>query len=130
MTPEPDLGPLAAFTPASGLDPAEVLFRAGRATARTPRVWKLAVAGLVALNVATAAALLLPEPAVVAGPEQVEPAPTPGAHAPGSPEHDSPEGGLLAGASDLDAPRPEVLPNMVAARYPLTALSGRQAEIP
>jgi hypothetical protein len=47
MTPDPVLGRLTRFTPREpALDPADVLFRAGRDSARTPRGWKVAVAGL------------------------------------------------------------------------------------
>jgi hypothetical protein len=48
MTPDPVADTLARFTlRESSLDPAQVLFRAGRASARTPWGWKMAVAGLV-----------------------------------------------------------------------------------
>ncbi len=47
MTPDRVLGGLTRFTPrVPALDPADVLFRAGRDSARTPRGWKMAVAGL------------------------------------------------------------------------------------
>lgn len=41
---------LARFTPAGGLDAAEVMFAAGRASARTPWGWKAAVAVLLLAN--------------------------------------------------------------------------------
>lgn len=55
MTPDSVTDKLARFTAdGSQVDPAEILFRAGRASARTPRMWKLAVAGLVLTNLVTA----------------------------------------------------------------------------
>ena len=54
---DPLVAKLARFTPANGgLDRDELLFRAGRASVRPNRVWKV-VAGILA---ATLAALLLP----------------------------------------------------------------------
>ena len=48
MTPDPVFDKLARFTPSvSSLDAAEVLFRAGQASARTPWCWKIAVVGSV-----------------------------------------------------------------------------------
>ncbi len=48
MTPEPVFEKLTRFTPsASSLDPAEVLFRAGQASVRTPWGWKVGVSGLL-----------------------------------------------------------------------------------
>ena len=48
MTDDPALGKLARFTPdRSSLDPAEILFRAGRESARPHRGWKLACSGLL-----------------------------------------------------------------------------------
>jgi hypothetical protein len=48
MTPDPVATVLAGFTlRESSLDPADVLFHAGRASARTPWGWKVSVTGLV-----------------------------------------------------------------------------------
>ena len=48
MTDDPVLDKLKLFTPdGSSLDSAEILFSAGRASVRTPRGWKIAVAGLL-----------------------------------------------------------------------------------
>lgn len=53
MTPDPVLEKLVRFTPsAPEIDTAEILFRAGRASARTHGGWKLAVAGLLLANIA------------------------------------------------------------------------------
>jgi hypothetical protein len=132
LTPDPTLGRLAGFTPAAALDPAEMLFAAGRASARTPWGWKAAVAGLLALNVATAAALLRP-----GHPPPSDPAP--GVHTPVPPSDeqppvedapDSPGEAMLVRTTNLDdRPRPEVITDLVAARYPLTPVSGRRGEI-
>ena len=53
MNPDP-VAKLAQFTPAPSADAAELLFAAGRASARTHWGWKVAVAALVASNVALA----------------------------------------------------------------------------
>jgi hypothetical protein len=48
LNPDPVFDKLARFSPSeASLDPAEILFRAGRASAHTPRVWKIAVVGLL-----------------------------------------------------------------------------------
>jgi hypothetical protein len=111
MTPDPAIDWLAGLTPnASGLDPAEVLVRAGRASARTPRGWKLAVAGLLLANVATLV-ILLPHrgppsevaPAPVATPVPA-PAPAPPPESP--PGSDANSVAALARSFDPDAPPP------------------------
>jgi hypothetical protein len=53
---------LARFSPAAGLDRDEALFCAGRASARTGRLWKGVVALLLATNAATLTAWLLAPP--------------------------------------------------------------------
>lgn len=59
LTPDPVFDKLARFTPdGSPIDPAELLFRAGRASARTPCYWKLTVAGLLAANFVTVGLIL------------------------------------------------------------------------
>jgi hypothetical protein len=114
MTPDPVYDKLARFNPdATGLDPAEVLFRAGRASAKTPRVWKVAVAGLLLANAATAAALLfrqekppLPEviPVTVVVPVIMPQTATSPPEAPSGPSPDSI--GLLTRTFDPDIPPP------------------------
>jgi hypothetical protein len=60
MTPDPRLDWLTRLTPNGALlDPADVLFHAGRASARTPRAWKVGVAGLVLANAVTVGFLLV-----------------------------------------------------------------------
>ena len=100
MTPDPVFDKLARFTPdASTIDPAEILFRAGRATARTNWGWKFAVVGLLLANVAWMGERLLHEPkpapdslevvpVIVVVPVAIptsEPSPSPSAVEPGSP---------------------------------------------
>jgi len=57
MTPDPVLAKLARFTP-NAVDPAELLFAAGRASARTPWYWKASVAGSLLVNVACVGVML------------------------------------------------------------------------
>ncbi len=78
---------LARFTPAAGrLDRDEILFQAGRASAPTPRVWKLAVAGLIVSNlVALAPRPAPPSPVPVADAPRSEPVELPAAAPPESP---------------------------------------------
>jgi len=61
MTPDPVLAKLAKFTPSS-LDPAELLFAAGRASANTPWFWKAAVAGSLLVNALCIGLLVFPTP--------------------------------------------------------------------
>jgi len=66
--PEDVIAKLGQFTPASGLDRDELLFRAGRASAPSPRLWKIA-AGLLAVGQLVTAATWIawprPEPTIV-----------------------------------------------------------------
>lgn len=74
MTPDPVYDALARFTPdVTAVDPAAILFAAGRASARTPIAWKLAVAGLALANLGLVCwfALRAPESAAVIAPEPV-----------------------------------------------------------
>jgi hypothetical protein len=112
MIPDPGLEWLARLRPnESVLDPADILFHAGRASARTPRPWKIGVAGLLLTN-AVAVGLLLDHqdprrpataPAPVAVPTS-SPAPTP---PPASPPGADPNSVYsLARSLDPDAPPP------------------------
>jgi hypothetical protein len=79
LTPDPTLARLARFSPAPpALDRDELLFQAGRASARPGRAWKSAVAVLVVAQVTTLALWLgsPSHPAPVPGPETVR-TPTP-----------------------------------------------------
>lgn len=115
MTPDPVLDKLARFTPdGSQIDPAELLFRAGRASARTHWGWKAVVAGLLLANLGTAGFLVLrseksplpPEPAPVqlVVPAAVPSPEPPPPEAPASPDPDSL--GSLARVFDPDSPPP------------------------
>ena len=130
MTPDPVLDKLARFSPdAGGLDPAEVLFRAGRASVRTPRLWKGAVAALLVANVVLflnqskpAEIVYVYTPPVVVTVPQPEPAPPPDA-SPWNPHS-------LIGSLDLDlSPRPEAMTGLAPAATALTPLSARRADI-
>lgn len=129
VTPDPAAGPLAGFTPAAVLDPADILFRAGRASARTPWGWKAAVAGLTLSNLAVVGALVLRQPEDVAV-SVVAPTPPPAEAAPVEPPAEpSPPSGLLARSTDLGAwPRPPAdfdhPPD-----YPLTLAEARRAAV-
>ena len=131
MTPDPVYDQLAAFTPASALDPAEVLFRAGRASARTPWVWKLAAAGLVLTNMAAVGALTLRRPEVVTVPAPVAPpAAIPETVVPEPTSEPSPGSGLLARRSDPDHwPRPAAGGIDYPPDYPLTLAEARRAKV-
>jgi hypothetical protein len=132
MTPEPGLNWLARLQPnGSLLDPADVLFHAGRASARTPRMWKLAVAGLLLANMVTIGLLLSrrdPTRPPTAAPIPIAtpaPDPTP------APPPDSPPGSdpnslySLAHSLDPDAPPPPagfVAPDRPAAPFTVGSL--------
>ena len=74
------IGKLARFTPgATGIDRDEWLFRAGRASAPSPRWWKRAVGLLVATQALTLTVWLgrpTPAPVAVIPPPSTVPAPT------------------------------------------------------
>jgi hypothetical protein len=125
MTPDHRLDWLARLTPNGALlDPADVLFNAGRASARTPRAWKLGVAGLLLANAVTAGLLLSRRdpPEAASAPVSVPasaPAPTPPPDSPAQPDPNSLS--ALVRSLDLDAPPPPagfVAPDRPAA--PLT----------
>ena len=135
----PNLDPIAKlskFTPAGGPDAAELLFAAGRASARTPWGWKAAVAALVASNLALGAVLAFrtrevppsphPDPVPVVQPQPELPAPAP----PSSPAPtDDPSSYRTLWHTDLDrAPKADPVSN-AAPREPLTVLSGRRGDI-
>ncbi|MBP3956758.1 hypothetical protein J8F10_15910 [Gemmata sp. G18] len=134
MTPDP-IAKLAQFTPAPSIDAAELLFAVGRASARTHWGWKVAVAGLVVSNVALGATLLFaPRSAPLAAPVPVpaishpEQAPAPPASAPAP--VDEPWSYRMLRATDLErSPQTEPVANLVPAREPLTARSGRRGDI-
>lgn len=129
MTPDPVYDQLAGFTPAPAPDPAEVLFRAGRASAPTRPVWKLAVAGLLALNAATATALFLrpaPEPVAVVVPGPPAPAEAVPTDPPAEP---SATAGLLARRTDPDAWHRPTADLDYPPDYPLTLAEARRSNV-
>ena len=145
LTPDPVFDTLARFTPdASGVDPADILFRAGQASARTRWPWKTAVFGLLLANVVavglltyrdwTAAPLTYgpgPAPEVVTVPVVIpvpaEPVPPPPASSEAPPQWSL---GALIGTTDPDQlPKTEPVTGMVPAGPPLTPLAARGGEL-
>lgn len=119
---------LARFTPAAGPDPADLLFRMGRASAPTRLRWKLAVTGLLLTNAAALAWIALrPDPPVpeVEVVPVVIPVPVPGA-AP-------PEAWSLGALRLRDDPDrwPVAVPvaNFAPSEPPLTPLAARRGDI-
>lgn len=134
MTPDP-VAKLAKFTP-TALDPAELLFAAGRASARTHWLWKFAVALLVASNAALGAWLALRSPTVLVVEPVTVPVVPPVSEPPAaqtvpptSGTVDDPSSYRVLRAGDLEhLPRVEAFTS-AAPREPLTALSGRRGEL-
>ena len=88
-TDDPLIASLNRFTPqASPIDRDELLFRAGRASARTPRGWKLAVAALGISQMLLLGWIASTAPTSVAVP--VIPAPPPPTVAPVPPDSEPP----------------------------------------
>ena len=135
MNPDP-MAKLAKFTPAGGADPAELLFAAGRASARTHWGWKAAVAGLFATNLALGAALALRSPGAPATPPATEP-PAPIVQPPSLPvpqfqvaPSDEPSSYHVLMGADLEhLPKVEPVSDPIPDRPPLTALAGRRGEL-
>ena len=130
---------LAKFTPGTVIDPSELLFAAGRASARTPWGWKAAVAALILTNTLTLTLVAL-RPAAPAGrPEPqsapvVSPAPRPAPPQPGPPADtvtDEPWSyGALAAVGDPEQfPRAEPILGGHRPDAPLTVLAARRGEI-
>ena len=109
MSDDPMLDKLIRFTPAAGgLDRDELLFRAGRASAPSPRWWKRATAALLVAQAVTLGLWLgvsdRPQTAV---PPTVGPAP---AVAPGLPEPAAPSSYLVL-SRDWDGDRRPSVPD-------------------
>jgi hypothetical protein len=124
--PDPLTDALARFTPTAGLDRDELLFRAGRASARTGRLWKGAVALLLATNTATLAVWYsMPSRQVVV----IETGPTPIPAEPAEPlpteaESQAPSWTVTARRTGELPPRPEGTDVRLIESKPLTIRSG------
>jgi hypothetical protein len=115
VTGDPAIDKLARFTPnASSLDCAEILFRAGSASARTPRGWKVACTVLLLANLALIAERVLRD------------ADPPVALVPGGSQRADPA------VPVLPAPIPEGIPEEHPALWSLAALhhSGDASDLP
>jgi hypothetical protein len=129
---------LAMFTPASAVDANELLFVAGRASARTPWGWKAAVAVLIVSNIALGAFLAFrgqdipPAPQLVAPsviPPQPEEVVPPEPQPPASSPTDEPWSyHALMSRDPKNWPKSEPVANL-APSQPLTILSGRRGDI-
>ncbi len=132
VNPDP-IAKLAKLTPTPTTDPADLLFAAGRASARTHWGWKAAVAALALSNAALGAAVLLrprndpAAPTPVVQPPPGPPAPAPPTSTP-TPLVEPWSYRALRDADLERAPAPEPLPD-AAPREPLTVLSGRRGDI-
>jgi hypothetical protein len=140
LTPDPVFDKLALFSPdPAGVDAADILFRAGRASAPTPWGWKAAVA-VLGLTTAAAAGWAAfgrrddpPPPVVVPVPVAVpvlvpapEPAPVPYPERPPGPWS---LGALIRTTDVNELPRPEPVGVALPADPPLAAFSARRGEI-
>jgi hypothetical protein len=133
MNPDP-VAKLARFTPASGPDAAELVFAAGRASARTHWGWKAAVAALVASNLALGAVIAFRAPAEppahpepVGQPQPEQPVSTPPTSAP-VPGEEPWSYRALRSADPERVPETEPITS-AAPRQPLTVLSGHRGEL-
>ena len=130
---------LAKFTPVTALDPAEVLFAAGRASARTAWGWKAAVGVLLLTNAAAVGLFAFHSRAPVPQPEPqpapvVAPLPQPEPPQSGPPNStvttDPWSYAALAAVGDPDRfPKSEPIAGEHRPLAPLTVLSARRGEI-
>jgi hypothetical protein len=135
MTPDPVFDKLTRFTPSEcSLDPAEMLFRAGQASARTPWGWKIAVSGLALVIAALLGERLMNNPNANPRPQEAAPAivvvpvPTPASEPSPYPipsELESPWrlGALLHATDPNDLPMSPALAGLSPADAPLTPRS-------
>lgn len=136
---DPILDKLAQFTPdAASIDHAEILFRAGRASARTPRIWKIALIGLLLSNAATASLLVVRDrqPSSVPAADQpgfrspIDPQPDPATPKPPISSESPWSIGMLNRTLDPDsAPNEEPIAGLTAPHRPLTLLAAHRGEI-
>jgi hypothetical protein len=136
MNPDP-VAKLARFTPAPSPDAVELLFAAGRASARTHWLWKGAVAALVISNAALGVLFALrttdpqpaPQPIPVVQPAPEQPATPQATTPPSSAPADEPWSYRTLRGSDLEhAPQSDTFP-LAPPRQALTVLSGRRGEL-
>ena len=133
MNPDP-VAKLARFTPTAP-DAADLLFAAGRASARTHWLWKGAVAALLTSNLALGALFALrstdapqaPQAAPVAQPVPEPPTAQQVSPPSSAPADDPSSYRTLRGSDPEHAPLPETFPT--APRESLTVLSGRRGEL-
>jgi hypothetical protein len=137
MNPDPVIDKLAKFTPdSSGLDTAEVLFAAGRASARTHWLWKAAVGGLLLANFVCVGFLVL-RPHEVTPAARIIPVAVPIVQQPESPAVLTAQGtddpwsyrSLLSAGDPERFPKVEPMKEPASKEHPLTPLSARQGEI-
>jgi hypothetical protein len=125
---------LAQFTPATPANAMELLFAAGRASARTHWTWKLAVAGLLVANITLVCVLAFRErevPATV-DPAPAEPPPTtalPPAESPRTSPDAEPWSLHTMRKMELDSSVKQVLLSQVPTPEPLTVLSARDLKL-
>jgi hypothetical protein len=132
VTPDP-VAALARFTPAGAVDPAELLFAAGRASARTHWGWKAAVVALALSTAALGAVLVFVSRTVpsVAAPAPVpvvppEPTLTPAPASAPAPADEPWSYRALRATDPALVPNTEPVTNLTPPREPLTVLSGRR----
>ena len=104
--PEDVIATLQAFTPAT-VNRDEMLFAAGKAAARTPRIWKIAVAALMLSQSLTLLGWLAWPRTVTVEVPAIAPIETP--HEPSRPSESEPQKGSyfeLIRTFDIDAPAP------------------------
>jgi hypothetical protein len=124
--PDPLTDALARFTPAARLDRDEMLFQAGRASARAGRLWKGVAALLLATNVATLTMWFSTRPRQVVVIE-TQPAPIPAEPVEPQPteaESQAPSWTVTARRSGELPPRSEGTDARLIESKPLTIRSG------
>jgi hypothetical protein len=135
VTPDPVFDKLARFTPSvSSLDAAEVLFRAGQASAPTPWCWKIAVVGSVLVIAALLGERLANNsntnsdswdgvPVIVVVPVPIPPPNPSPSPIPSEPESPWRLGAFLHTTDPDDLPKSPVLAGLSSADPPLTPRS-------
>jgi hypothetical protein len=131
MTPDP-VDSLTRFTPAAGLDPAELMFRMGRASAPTRLRWKLSVLGLALSNAVAVGWIAFRPDTPVPTPEVVTvvvPVPVP-EPLPPLPQPEPSGYGAFRVHDDPDHwPAPEPVAGVAPPGPPLTPLAARRGDL-